>query len=174
MIESAAVTNLGTIEATSGVLTVAGGSLINDGNLIANGGTLAIDTSVTGNGSETISGSNSVLDLQVASAQNVTFASGAHGILQLDDAPNYTGTIAGLMTGDAIDLTKFQFSGNPAITGISGTGAVGTTTAITIQDGTQTAVLHFVNQTQNNFANAATSFQLKDDGSHGTLLTLHQ
>jgi len=151
------------------------GSLANSGNLLANGGTLVISEAITGNGSATISGSNSVLDLQMASTQNVTFASGAHGILQLENAPSYTGTIAGLVSGDAIDLTNFQFSGNPIISGITGTGAVGTPTNVTVQDAGQSVTLELLNQTANQYSTLASAYTLTSDNTlaHGTLFALH-
>ena len=175
VLNAVAVTNSGTIEATSGTLTIVGGSLANSGNLLANGGTLVISEAITGNGSATISGSNSVLDLQMASTQNVAFASGAHGILQLDNAPSYTGTIAGLVSGDAIDLTNFQFSGNPIISGITGTGAVGTPTNVTVQDAGQSVTLELLNQTANQYSTLASAYTLTSDNTlaHGSLFALH-
>lgn len=70
------------------------------------------------------------------------------------------------------NLTNFQFYNNPVITGIAGTGAVGSTSDVTIQAGAQTATLHLLNQTTNEFT---TAYLFKDDGTtgHGTLFELH-
>ena len=119
-----AVTNSGTLEATSGALNVSG-PVTNTGNLLANGGTVDIAGAVTGSGTATISGTNSVLEFGAASAENTTFSAAIASMLKLDNPSSFTGTVAGLATGDSIDLTNFLFSGGPTIAGVTGTGAVG-------------------------------------------------
>ena len=116
-----AVTNSQTIEATSGTLSVSG-TVTNTGNLLANGGTLDITGAVTGGGMATISGTNSVLEFGAASAANSTFVAGTNDLLKLDDVSGFSGTVAGLATGDSVDLTNFLYSSHPTITGITGSG----------------------------------------------------
>ena len=176
VLNAVAVTNTGTIEATSGsTLVIEAGSLTNNGNLLASGGTLAISNAITGTGTAVISGSNSILEFATTSAQSVTFASGAQGILKLDAAPSYTGSILGLASGDAVDLSNFAFSGNPVISGITGTGAAGTTTNVTVQDAGQSVTLDLLNQSAGQFSTQATAYSLTSDNSanHGTLFQLH-
>jgi hypothetical protein len=175
VLNSVSVTNSGVIEASSSTLTIASGALTNNGRLLVASGTLTVSEAVTGSGSAAISGTNSTLEFGAASNQNTTFSNGAMGTLKLDDASHYTGTIAGLVSGDAVNLTNFQFSSSPTITNIAGTGAVGSTTDITIQAGAQTATLHLLNQTANEFASNTAAYLLQDDGTtrHGVLFELH-
>lgn len=98
VLNSVGITNSGTIEASSSTLTIASGALTNNGSLLADSGKLIIFEAVTGNGGATIKGTNS-------SNQNTTFANGAVDTLKLDDASHYTGTIAGLVSGDAVNLS---------------------------------------------------------------------
>jgi hypothetical protein len=109
-LDGGALTNSSLLEATSGVLTVGSSSLTNSGNLLAAGGTL----DVTGGGTATISGKNSVLEFGAASAETTTFSSSATaGILKLDNASSFSGTVVGLAMDDGIDLANFLFSSNP-------------------------------------------------------------
>ena len=171
-----AVTNSGTLEATSGILNVSG-PVTNTGNLLANGGTLDIAGAVTGSGTATISGTNSVLEFGAASAENITFSAAIASMLKLDNPSSFTGTVAGLATGDSIDLTNFLFSGGPTIAGVTGTGAVGTTTNVTVHDqgGAQSVTLQLLNQSVSQFAVDPTAYSLVADNStpnHGTLFQL--
>ena len=174
VLNNVAVTNSGLLEVTGGTLTIAG-SVSNSGNLLADGGTLSITGSVSGNGTATISGTNSVLEFGAASAENTTFSAGAIGVLKLDNASTFTGTVAGLASGDAIDLANFLFANNPHITGVAGTGATGTTTDVTIQDAGSSVTLHLLNQFANQFAPTASTYSLTADANtpnHGTLFQL--
>jgi hypothetical protein len=175
-----AVTNSGTIEATSGTLNVSGPvTNINTGNLLANGGTLDITGAVTGNGKATISGTNSVLEFAAAPAETTTFSGAAIGMLKFDNASSFTGTVAGLASGDSIDLTKFLFSNNPTIFSVTGTGAGGTTLAgsmtnVTIHDGALSATLQLLNQFDNQFAVGAAYTLTADNNilNQGTLFQI--
>ena len=171
-----AVTNSGILEATSGALNVSG-QVTNIGNLLANGGTVDIAGAVTGSGTATISGTNSVLEFGAASAENTTFSAAIASMLKLDNPSSFTGTVAGLATGDSIDLTNFLFSGGPTIAGVTGTGAVGTTTNVTVHDqgGAQSVTLQLLNQLGSVFAVDPTAYSLVADNNtpnHGTLFHL--
>ena len=169
-----AVTNSGTLEATGGTLNVSG-PVTNTGNLLANGGTLDIAGAVTGSGTATISGTNSVLEFGAASPENTTFSPSALGMLKLDNPSSFTGTVAGLATGDSIDLTNFLFSGGPTIAGVIGTGTVGSITSVTVHDGALTDTLQLLNQFANQFAINPLAYSLVADNNtptHGTLFQL--
>jgi hypothetical protein len=77
---------------------------------------------------------------------------------------------------DAIDLANFQFANKPSITGVTGTGAAGTTTNVTVTDGALTATLHLLNQYANEFAVNANAYSLTSDhpgsSSAGTLFSV--
>jgi hypothetical protein len=176
VLNAVAVTNSGTIEATTGALTIASGSLINNGDLLANGGTLTVAEAVTGSGAATIAGSNSVLEFGAAMAQTATFSAGAVGVLKLDVASGFAGIVAGFTSSDAISLQNFQFSDSPTIISVTGTGAIGTTTDVAVKDGAQSTTLHLLNQTLNEFPQDPAFYVLKEDNSnlhHGTLFELH-
>jgi hypothetical protein len=97
-------------------------------------------------------------------------------LLKLDNASSFTGTVAGLASGDSIDLANFLFSNNPLITGVSGTGSSGSTlTNVTVQDGSQIVTLHLLNQFANQFAVSPAAYSLVADNNapnHGTVLQL--
>jgi hypothetical protein len=75
---------------------------------------------------------------------------------------------------DQIDLANFQFSGNPTISKVTGTGAVNTTTNVTVTDGALSVTLDLLNQLANEFAVNASAYTLKSDGAStpGTLFEL--
>jgi hypothetical protein len=172
-LDGGVVTNSSLLEATSGALTVGSSSLVNSGNLLAAGGTLDIAGPVTGSGAATISGTNSVLEFGAASGETTTFASNATaGILKLDNASSFTGTVVGLAMGDGIDLANFLFSNNPIITGITGSGAAGTTTDVTVKDGSVSVTLALLNQHASQFGLTPAAYSLVSDSNpqnHGTL-----
>jgi hypothetical protein len=111
----------------------------------------------------------------VSGGQTVDF--GTFGVLILDQAQTFSGTVAGLLPFgfDEIDLANFKFGNNPRITGVTGTGAAGTTTNVTITDGGLNATLHLLNQYANEFAVNANAYSLTSDNpgisSAGTLFT---
>ena len=115
VLNAVAVTNTGTIEATGGsTLVIEAGSLTNNGNLSASGGTLTISNAITGTGTAVMSESNSILEFATTSAQSVTFASGAQGILKLDAAPSYTGSIAGLAPATRLTCRTLRSPATPS------------------------------------------------------------
>ena len=66
--------------------------------------------SVTTNATNaTISGTQT-LELFGASAENIGFASGSTGTLQLDAATSYTGKVSGLALGNALDLANVAYT----------------------------------------------------------------
>lgn len=174
-VTGATVINSGLIEASGNALTFSG-TMANSGSLIANGSSLEIDGPVTGNGTATLSGSNAELEFGAASSQNVAFANGATGVLKLDTASSFNGTVAGLAQGDAIDLADFEFSNNPTIASVTGNGSAGSFTNVTIQDGALSATLHLLNQYANQFAVDSHAYSLVSDQTSnpqsGTLLQL--
>ena len=108
-IHNAIITNTGTIEVTSGTLTIDPTVIVtftNSGTLEANGGTLVVDENVSGSGSAAITG-DGTLDLRQADAQTVTF-NGA-GTLQLEGT-GFTGAVSGLAAGDFIHLVGAEVS----------------------------------------------------------------
>jgi hypothetical protein len=149
------MTNLGTIDASVTKLNLQGA--------VTGDGQLHIDNKAT-------------LELGGPTAEATTFE-GKHGTLFLDIANDFTGTVAGMAGRDGIDLANFAFSSHPSITKVVGTGAAGSTTDVTIADGSQTATIHLLNQYANQFAVSASAYNLTSDRQHnsagsGTLFTL--
>lgn len=175
LLDGTVIANSGLLEATSGTLTVKG-AVSNSGELFANGAALDITGAITGSGAAEIGGNNAVLELGGAFGQKTTFDAGAIGQLKLDDAEDFSGTVAGLASGDSVDLANFQFSGNPMISQVTGTGAAGTSTNITIQDGALTATIALLNQYANQFAVDQKAYSLSADSpgqaNSGTALQL--
>jgi hypothetical protein len=174
-ITGATVTNSGEMEASGGGLTISG-PVANSGTLVSNGSRLEIDGSVTGNGTATISGSNSVLEFGGASSQNVAFANGATGVLKLDNASSFSGTVAGLADGDSIDLANFKYANNPVIASVTGNGSAGSFTNVTISDGGLSATIQLLNQYANQFAVDSHAYSLTGEQmsnpNQGTLIQL--
>jgi Ca2+-binding RTX toxin-like protein len=101
---AATINNL-TISDASAVLNDTGslivnGALVDDGAIVVNGGALTVAGAVSGAGSLTINGGT--VELGGADAGTVTFA-GA-GTLKLDAPQDFTGTLAGLLSTDTLDL----------------------------------------------------------------------
>jgi hypothetical protein len=121
-------------------------TIVNDGLAEAtNGGKLDLAAAITGHGQFLI-GQTSILELGGSTAEAVTFECTRGGTLYLDKASDFSGTVSGLAQADFTDLANFAFSSNPVISNIIGTGAAGTTTDVTITDGSLTTTLHFLNQ----------------------------
>lgn len=174
LLDGVAVTNSGLMEATTGTLTV-NGAVSNSGNLFASGANLDVTGAVTGSGTAEIGGNNAVLEFGGAFGQTTTFDPGAIGQLKLDNAQTFNGTVAGLASVDSIDLANFQFSNTPLISQVTGTGAAGTTTNITIEDGALTATVALLNQYTNQFVADAGAYSLTSDNpGHANAGTLFQ
>ena len=171
------VTNSGLVETTaSGGLTISG-ALSNGGTLAASGGTLTVAGKVTGTGQATIAGATLDFGSSVAGTQAVTFAEGTTGLLQLGLAQSFAGTVAGLASGDAIDLLDFQFATNPTISGVAAIMQTGSQVgaAVTVKDGALSATISLMNQFGVQYTASPGAYTLASDtaGLHpGTLLEL--
>jgi len=106
----------------------------------------------------------------------VTFKNnnGNSGTLKLDAAEGFNGTVVGLREGDSIDLANFPTSGNPSITGVSGSGAVGTATNVTVTDGALSTTLHLMNAFACQFPVTAGGYSLSADNTTPNAGTLFQ
>ena len=162
-----AVTNEGTIEATSGTLTIDSGSINNSGTLEADGATLLIDDVVNDRGAGNAAIIGGILDF--ASTMNVgeiTFNNGgsgtAYGELVLGDpSGGYSATINGfagtgntLTTSDAIDLAGTWTTSSP----LSGSNLV-----VVLHNGGENITLTF-----DGFSG---TLNIGSDGHGGTLIT---
>jgi hypothetical protein len=147
--------------------------LTNSGTITAEHGKLDLEAGVSGSGQLDI-GKRATLELGGPTSEAVTF-DGKHGTLLFDLTNDFSGTVAGMAGHDNVDLANFAFSGDPLVTSVSGTGAAGTTTDVTIQDGSLTTTLHLLNQYTSQFAVSASAYTLTSDhtGSDpGTLLAV--
>jgi autotransporter passenger strand-loop-strand repeat protein len=154
----------------------AGYSLVNKGVLEATGtGGLIVFGALTGHGTAEIF-SSSQMEFESSVNNNVTFEnnSGNSGVLILGSAQSFRGTLAGFAQGDSIDLANFHFSRNPTISNVTGSGAAGTDTDVTVTDGAMSAVLKLVNATAGEFPVDASAYSLTaDSNTHpGTLFQL--
>ena len=130
----------------------------------SNGGKMEVAGAVTGNGQFLIAKA-ATLELGGPTAETVTFESGGAGTLYLDKATEFSGAVAGLAQGDAIDLADFAFSAHPVITNVTGTGAAGSTTEVIITDGSLSTTLRLLNQYDNEYPIASTAYYLQSDHS---------
>lgn len=121
-----------------------------------------------------IYGSDETVEISGASSDSIAFADDGTSTLKLDTAASFAGTVAGLASGDSIDLGNFLFSGSPTISSVTGTGASGTATTITITDGTTSTALALLNQFTNQFAVSASAYTLSADSGGGSAGTLFQ
>jgi hypothetical protein len=170
------VTNSGTLEATgSGGLTV-DDAVANSGTIAANGGNVTIGGNLTGSGQAEIFG-NAAIELKGTASNGVTFETGSAGSLILDAAQSFTGTVAGLASGNSIDLKSF-LAADTTITQVTGTGVIGTTTNVTVKDADPnnkvTLTLHLLNQYAGQFGISASDYALTPDHmpGNGTLFQL--
>ena len=107
----------------------------------------------------------------------MTFGAGDTGTLSLGLAQSFAGTVAGLATGDAIDLTNFQFAGAPKVSTVTAITQNGKTIgeAVTVKDNTLTATIDLLNQAGIVYSSSASAYTLTKDttsGHAGTLLEL--
>jgi hypothetical protein len=103
----------------------------------------------------------------------VTFANTSGDTLKLDAAQNFAGILSGLAAAsatkfDVVDLANFKFA-DTTITSVTGTGAKGTTTNVTLTDSADdlTVTLHLLNQSANQFGTSASDYSLTSDNSGG-------
>jgi hypothetical protein len=126
-------------------------------------------------GSATIGGTNDTITVAGTSSESIIFNDDALVTLLLQNAQNFSGTVAGLAANDKVDFADFLFSGTPTISNVTGTGATGTNTVVTITDDGVTAQLALLNQYTNQFAASSAAYTLTADGTQpnaGTLLQL--
>jgi hypothetical protein len=164
-----AVANSGTLEATGRGGLIVTGAVANSGTLSADGGNLTVEGAVGGSGGAgaEISG-GATLEFGAASSANVGFAAGAGaaGMLKLDQASGFSGTVAGLGAGDAIDLADIIFGGSDTLAYAA--NAAGTGGMLTVGDGTHTANLALIGQY------AAAEFATAPNPGGGTVVTYGQ
>ena len=156
---ASAVTNSGTLEATSNGELFVASNVTNTGHLIANNGTVIFEGAVSGTGTATVQGTGSI-EFGSTTTADITFAAGANGTVTFDAASTLTGklSITGFTLGDTIDLADINFSG-------SGPSLAFSKGVLTVSDGTHVAKLNMIG----NFTLA--SFHAASDGSGGTLIT---
>jgi hypothetical protein len=156
----------GMIDASGGKLTIdTGQAITNSGTLEASTGSmLVIDDAVTGTGSETIAdGAVLELDSSVASTQTITFK-GA-GKLYLGQPSSYQGEIAGLAGNDLLDLAGFVAATTSVTAAYAEDGL--TTLTVTDESGHSASLLLAGDYQGDNFA-------FSSDGNGGTLIILYQ
>jgi len=139
------------------------------------GDALAVNNNITGTSTATISGSNAQLIFRGSTTDNIVFSGSSIEELILGSAASFAGTVAGMGSSDSIDLGNFQFSNSPTISSVTGTGASGTYTDVTVSDNGASVQLQLLNQYANQFAVSASAYTLASDatGSHpGTLFEL--
>jgi Ca2+-binding RTX toxin-like protein len=126
------------------------GALVNDGAITVDGGTLTAGD-VTGTGSMTINSGT----VELGGADNGTVTFGGAGTLKLDQPQSFSGTIAGLVPTDTLDLG-----------GISATGAsIGGNTLTVNETGGSTLTLNMTG------IPTGATVQVASDGHGGSDLT---
>jgi hypothetical protein len=152
------VANSGLMEATGGGGLRIDSALANTGHLWAHGGDIVAHGDVSGAGTATISGT-AMLEFGGASDQHVIFDDSAAGLLRLDAATAFSGSVGGLSSDDRIDLGDVAFGGNSVVYQANDLGTGGT---LSIGDGTHTAHIALDGQ--------YVAAGLQADGHGGTLL----
>jgi hypothetical protein len=164
-----AAVNAGMLEASGASGLVIDNALQNSGTLWANGGNVTAEGAVSAGGAGSPGSDNArisgqaTLEFGAASDANVDFAAAALGMLKLDQSANFSGTVAGLAAGDAIDLGDIAF-GAGATLGYAA-NAAGNGGTLTVSDGTITANLALIGQY------AAAEFATAADAGGGTVVT---
>jgi hypothetical protein len=102
------VVNAGTIESSSNATLQIDDAVRNTGTIAAQLQHLNVLGAVTGTGRDQINGATLEFGSSVGAGQAVSFVAGA-GTLKLDDATAFHGTVAGLTSGDSIDIAGFDF-----------------------------------------------------------------
>ena len=138
------------------------------------GDALAVNNNITGTETATISGTSALLQFGGSTTDNIVFSTDAIGELLLNSAASFAGTVAGMTSSDSVDLANFLFSATPTISSVTGTGASGTATDVTVTDGSAHVVVALMNQFANQFAVSASAYTLKADGTGGSAGTLFE
>lgn len=108
------VANSGTLEASGAGGLVVNSAVANTGTLWANGGNVTVEGAATGGGAARISG-GATLEFAAGSDAQASFDTGTAGTLKLDQSGGFSGTIAGLCAGDALDLADIAFASNATL-----------------------------------------------------------
>jgi hypothetical protein len=121
------IDNAGYLEAVTGGLTIAS-AVDNTGELIARSATLTVNGAVTGSGAGVID--SGILDLASTFNENVIFASGATGTLELAHSEAYSGRAVGFSTSgkNALDLADIKFVSGTTTASFAGTATSGVLT----------------------------------------------
>lgn len=126
-------------------------------------------------GTAILSGTGDSVSLSGASSESITFDPDALGTLLLQSAQDFTGTVAGLASGDGIDLANFNFADGATISSVTGMGTAGTDTVLTITDNGVSTQIALLNQFANQFVGDPSAYTLTADSTQpnaGTLLQL--
>jgi hypothetical protein len=148
---------------TSDTLTVGGSS-----------NTVDVLNGVTGTETATINGTSDVLKFAGATSDAIVFGGSAINELILSSASSFAGTVAGMGSNDSIDLANFQYSGAPTVSSVTGTGATGSYTDVTITDGSAHVMLALLNQYTAQYAVSSSAYTLTADGTGGSAGTLFE
>jgi hypothetical protein len=141
----------------------------NAANLAGAGANLGLQVNTKSTGAAGPSGGNFTVtdgtDLQLfgPSTANVTFEAGGTGTLNLDASTEFAGTVAGLATGNSLDLSDIGFGAGLTLGYAPNSGNTGG--VLTVNDGVHTANIALLGQY------AASSFVAASDGHGGTLIT---
>jgi hypothetical protein len=149
------------LASTSAIQDLAG----NPANLSAAGANLGLKVNTTNSdaaGSSTgnfMIGGTTELELFGPSSANATFAAGSTGTLKLDSAQSVTGVIAGLASGNYIDLANIAFGTNTTLGYTPNANNTGGT--LSVANGSTPLLGNYL----------ASSFVAASDGHGGTLIT---
>ncbi len=137
---AATIANAGVIESMAGGGLTIASAVTNTGRLYAQASTLTVNGAVSGTGIGQILGG--VLKAASAFNENVTFATGATGTLELAHGQTYAGKITGFSKTGAtrLDLDDIAFSATKTKATYAGTAAGG---VLTVTDGAHTAKIAF-------------------------------
>jgi hypothetical protein len=134
---------------------------VNNGLLYVDDGDIEIDDSVTGSGSAIIANAGTLfLGEGVVFGQNITFAIGAHGKLEITPQASVTGTVAGFAAGDSIHLILY---GTTTVTYSANIGNTSGTLGIT--DGIHSTTITLAG------SYVASGFHVVNDGDGIPLIT---
>jgi hypothetical protein len=160
---AAAVVNAGLIESIgAGGVTIAS-AIANTGRLYAQASTLTVEGAVSGTGIGQVLGGTLRFTTGSVFNQNVTFAGGATGTLELAHGQTYAGAISGFSKTGAnrLDLDDIAFTSGVTKATYSGTTTSG---VLTVTDGTHTAKISL----RGNFTTS--TFTVSSDGHGGTTI----
>ena len=161
-ISSAMLNNADLISVQSGTLTIETGNTIDNAGTLAaaNGGILDIMDAIIGTGTVSV-GSHGILEIDAAETVGVTFNSDATGTVKFENPSvfAFSGTIAGLVIGDTIDLA------NIPVANVASANLSGSTLTVDISGGTPLTYTVVGALSGNGFAIAS-------DNNGGTDLTL--